>query len=478
MMPDATTASAPAGRNKPALNKERSDAALGHASQNTLGSEGATESGELPKSWCWKSLAEVAADERGGGVGVGGDRQPPARHPPPPVHPPKNLHRRTCMNDEKHETGPIQIAAPIRPVYCIEQTDRARRLSYFIPLGVRLAAFTGAFRPGIAIRVQRHPLDVEPVAALSKFRGPVRRTHLAQIREQRPRRPEPAQDGFDFLAEMNERQAVGFPAGVADHAVGPVNVFRLQTGDVRLRAAQMPAQFVKVFALGVLLPLRDPLVFGERDGPFGFEGDFRPEPFGNERPGQPVHGQAKIMKFAQVDIGADGADVEGFQQVFRLCLDDDPVPDGVQRPVLGGGHPTAAGGTLFGGHDGVARHLPGARGHARIGPRQIGLGDLQVENGLAEGLILGEHDLHGRVAVLGFEAETAAGLGIDAVEGATAFAAVDQTETSFHRLRQAAYREVHRVVTVLRAGWRALARLGVRREFGARFGARDGTLPR
>ena len=39
-----------------------------------------------------------AAVERGGGVGSGGVRQPPARHPPPPVHPPKSIHRRTGMN--------------------------------------------------------------------------------------------------------------------------------------------------------------------------------------------------------------------------------------------------------------------------------------------------------------------------------------------------------------------------------------------
>jgi len=36
---------APTGRNKPAQGKERSDAALGHASQNTLSPEGAKEGG-------------------------------------------------------------------------------------------------------------------------------------------------------------------------------------------------------------------------------------------------------------------------------------------------------------------------------------------------------------------------------------------------------------------------------------------------
>jgi type I restriction enzyme, S subunit len=79
--PDTAT---PTGRNKPAQGKERSAAALSHASQNSpaptgrnmpaqsdaLGNtsqntpspEGAKEGGELPKGWSWKSLADVAAD--------------------------------------------------------------------------------------------------------------------------------------------------------------------------------------------------------------------------------------------------------------------------------------------------------------------------------------------------------------------------------------------------------------------------------
>ncbi|MBU6326091.1 MAG: hypothetical protein KGQ89_00535, partial [Verrucomicrobia bacterium] len=50
---------APKGRNKPAQGKERSDAALGQASQNTSSPEGATQGGTLPVGWEWKSVGEM-----------------------------------------------------------------------------------------------------------------------------------------------------------------------------------------------------------------------------------------------------------------------------------------------------------------------------------------------------------------------------------------------------------------------------------
>ena len=50
---------APTGRNKPAQGKERSDAALGHASQNTPSPEGAKQGGELPSGWIRLTMGEV-----------------------------------------------------------------------------------------------------------------------------------------------------------------------------------------------------------------------------------------------------------------------------------------------------------------------------------------------------------------------------------------------------------------------------------
>ena len=50
---------APTGRNKPAQGKERSDAALGHKSQNTSSPEGAEEGGEYPFGWRCAALGEI-----------------------------------------------------------------------------------------------------------------------------------------------------------------------------------------------------------------------------------------------------------------------------------------------------------------------------------------------------------------------------------------------------------------------------------
>ncbi len=69
-------------------------------------------------------------------------------------------------------------------------------------------------------------------------------------------------------------------------------------GNVTLRAAKMPAQLIKVAPFRVLLPLNDQLVFLNSEGAFWLETNFRPETFGNERPGKPVHRKAKVVKFA------------------------------------------------------------------------------------------------------------------------------------------------------------------------------------
>jgi len=77
-----------------------------------------------------------------------------------------------------------------------------------------------------------------------------------------------------------------------------------------------------------------------------------------------------------------------------------------------------------------------------------GFGNLQIERGLTERLILGEDDLLGRIAVHGSQAEPLAGFGIDAVELAAALAAMDQAVTFFHRHEVQPTREANRVVTV------------------------------
>ena len=72
MSANADTA-APTGRDKPAQGKERSDAALGHASQNTSSPEGAKEKGGLPKGWEWSPLGKLSNVVRGGSPRPAGD---------------------------------------------------------------------------------------------------------------------------------------------------------------------------------------------------------------------------------------------------------------------------------------------------------------------------------------------------------------------------------------------------------------------
>jgi hypothetical protein len=58
---------------------------------------------------------------------------------------------------------------------------------------------------------------------------------------------------------------------------------------------------------------------------------------------------------------------------------------------------------------------------------------LQVQRGLAQRLVLSEDDLLGRVTVLGLEAETLTGFGIDAVKLFATLASADQTVTDLHK---------------------------------------------
>src|ERR1017187_8760899 len=64
--------------------------------------------------------------------------------------------------------------------------------------------------------------------------------------------------------------------------------------------------------------------------------------------------------------------------------------------------------------------LPGARDNAVVGAGQIRLGDLEIEHGLALGLILRLNDLPGFVAVGGLQAGALAGGFVHAIEHAAA----------------------------------------------------------
>ena len=169
-----------------------------------------------------------------------------------------------------------------------------------------------------------------PLAPLLEFRGAVATANGLQVGEQQPCRRQPAQHCLDFITKMNHRQTAGFLAGVGNGSVGPVNVFRLEIGDVGLRTAEMPAQFVKAASLRVLFPINDELMFFAGNGALLLEAHFRPEALWNERPRQPVHGKAEVVKFPQMDVGADRARLEAGEQVVGLRFQNHPMANVIQ----------------------------------------------------------------------------------------------------------------------------------------------------
>ena len=88
---------------------------------------------------------------------------------------------------------------------------------------------------------------------------------------------------------------------------------------------------------------------------------------------------------------------------------------------------------LFGFDQGFNGILPGAGGDAVVRADKVCPGDLEVENGLTQGLIFGKNDLFRRIPVLGLQAGPLAGHIVEAEKG-SAFSAIQQAITIFHRL--------------------------------------------
>jgi len=126
---------------------------------------------------------------------------------------------------------------------------------------------------------------------------------------------------------MNHRQTAGLLPGVGNGAIRPINVSSVEVGDVGLRTAEMPAEFIEILALGILLPLDDSLMLHKGDGTFGLELHRRPEALGNDRPRQPVHCQTKIVQLPQVNIRADGSGFQAGEQLLGLRFENDVAAD-------------------------------------------------------------------------------------------------------------------------------------------------------
>jgi hypothetical protein len=102
--------------------------------------------------------------------------------------------------------------------------------------------------------------------------------------------------------------------------------------------------------------------------------------------------------------------------VGGVGLEQVQASDWVEGSVLHGPFVAFAGGPgLSSGHF-VHRHLPGAGGHAGIGRGQVGAGDLEVEDRLAEGFVLRVQQGRRFRFVLGSEAQLLSGGGVLGVE--------------------------------------------------------------
>ena len=94
---------------------------------------------------------------------------------------------------------------------------------------------------GVTIGVQRHAFDPQASAALFEFGRPVRFPHLDEIREQRAGAG-PASNNFPGQrAEFRAAHVGRFFARIAERTGGAVEILGLETGDIGLGTAKMPA---------------------------------------------------------------------------------------------------------------------------------------------------------------------------------------------------------------------------------------------
>ena len=97
----------------------------------------------------------------GRGVGSGGVRQPPARHPPQPGHPPKKIHRRTCMLTEvtiKRFKTIEEITLPLQRINILIESNNSGKSSilqamqFAVSVGQTLRALDTDWKYGVMKR--------------------------------------------------------------------------------------------------------------------------------------------------------------------------------------------------------------------------------------------------------------------------------------------------------------------------------------
>ena len=214
---------------------------------------------------------------------------------------------------------------------------------------------------------------------------------------------------------MKHDTAPGFHPEIRDGSIFPIHILGAKIGDVALGAAQMPEHFIIRVIFRIVLLGEDALMLGPSDCALGVELNFRPLPFGNDRFGNPIHVEGKIVNAPQKYIGRNRPLVKRFKEMFRLCFDQGQITERVKRRVLDGrvpAFPSVAGFRL--GHP-VHHKPPGAFGVIRVAVLQINPSDLQIDRGLIAGFIEGVQEAlrflrPGRVQAFSFLGEVVEGI--------------------------------------------------------------------
>jgi hypothetical protein len=151
----------------------------------------------------------------------------------------------------------------------------------------------------------------------------------------------------------------------------------------------VPAQFVKGFVLRVAFPFENLLMLCKRDGPFDLISNRWPLFFGENGPRQPIHIEAKVVQFPQMNVGRHCSRLEHGQEVRGLSFDYNQLANTVECLIPLRSQPSCFCWTILGANDGLEDILPGPFGNLLIARRQIGFGNLPVYGRLQVSFIPG-----------------------------------------------------------------------------------------
>src|SRR5437867_338815 len=91
----------------------------------------------------------------------------------------------------------------------------------FLSEAFRVAAFSGALRPRVAVGVEGDPRNASQRTTTDKRLRPVRLFPVRDMRKEKSVLRSPAEDGGDGVAKMEQDGVPGFPAGIREGTVAP-----------------------------------------------------------------------------------------------------------------------------------------------------------------------------------------------------------------------------------------------------------------